>query len=160
MANPEPEGRAPRPLGALLRRVRAALSRGVPGGDPGRRATGRRGERAACRFLRGAGYRVLGRNVRSRLGEADVVCLDPDGRTIVIVEVKSRRLPADARGAARQLPPEASVTSDKSDKLREMTRSIVRANRWQDRPVRIDVVAVEWPAERGRPTVRHHVGAV
>ncbi len=144
---------------AFLRRLQARILGRMPGGDPARRALGRRGERAAVRFLRRAGYRMLGRNVRSRLGEADVVCLDPDGRTIVIVEVKSRRVPG-SDGAPDQLPPEASVGVEKSRKLREITRAIVRANRWRDRPVRIDVVAVEWPAARGRPTVRHHLGAV
>ncbi len=147
-------------LRALIVRLLVAWRGGVPGGDPARRRLGRRGEREACRFLRAAGYRVLGRNVRSRLGEADVVCLAPDGRTIVIVEVKSRRLPGDAEGALRQQPPEASVGARKSDKLRDVTRSIIRANRWHDRPVRIDVVAVEWPPRHRSPTVRHHVGAV
>lgn len=140
-------------------RLTAALRGGVPGGDPARRALGRRGEREACRFLRRAGYRVLGRNVCSPRGEADAVCLAPDGRTIVIVEVKSRRRPDDPDAAARQLPAEASVGVEKGRKLREVTRAIVRANRWDERPVRIDVVAVEWSQGR-RPTVRHHVGAV
>jgi hypothetical protein len=36
----------------------------------------------------------------------------------------------------------------------------VNANHWRDRPCRIDVVAVEWPAAGGRPTIRHSPGAV
>jgi putative endonuclease len=146
-------------LAALIARWRAGLLRGVPGGDPERRLLGRKGERAALRFLRRAGYRILGRNVRSRLGEADAVCLDPDGRTIVIVEVKCRRVPADADLAARQPPPEASVGLEKSRKLRELAMAITRSNRWQDRPRRIDVVAVEWLPHRRKPVVRHHPGA-
>lgn len=101
-----------------------------------------------------AGYRVLGRNVTGRVGEADLVCLDPDGRTIVVVEVKSRRA-----GPPGQLPPEASVTAAKRDKLHEVTRALVRANRWEDRPVRIDVVGVEWIEGETAPVVRHHRGS-
>jgi len=120
------------------------------------RALGRAGERAAARMLRRAGYRVIGRNVRCRAGEADIVCIAPDRRTVVVVEVKTRR----ATGGGP--PPEANVHARKRAKLLAVTRYLARANRWEGRPVRIDVVAVEWPAEgaRGRPVLRHHVGAV
>lgn len=100
-----------------------------------------------------AGFRVLGRNVMGRVGEADLVCLDPDGRTIVVVEVKCRRA-----GPPGQLPPEASVTAAKRSKLQEVTRALIRANRWEDRPVRIDVVGVEWREGDKRPVVRYHKG--
>ena len=50
---------------------------------------GRRGEDAACRFLRRRGYKVLYRNFKHRGGgEIDVVCRDGD--TLVFVEVKTR----------------------------------------------------------------------
>ena len=61
---------------------------------------GRRGESCAARCLRRAGLRVLGRNVRTRAGELDLVCLDAD--TLVFVEVRtvgSPGGPADARDA-------------------------------------------------------------
>jgi putative endonuclease len=124
------------------------------------RALGRAGERRAARLLKRGGYRVLGRNVRVAAGEADLVCLDPDGQTVVIVEVKTR-----LRGTGRSLlgetvAPEASVHQHKRHKLLAVTRSLVRANGWEERPVRIDVVAVEWPAAGGSPTVRHHKNAV
>jgi putative endonuclease len=48
----------------------------------------RRGERAAARFLRRRGLRILSRNVRCGQGEIDLVALD--GETLVFVEVKSR----------------------------------------------------------------------
>ncbi len=137
-----------------------------------RRRTGQRdplgaaGERAAARFLKRAGYRVLARNVRVRVGEADLVCLDRDRRTIVIVEVKARRRGSAGHPASDSIAPEAAITAHKQRKLREITRSLVKLNRWDDRPVRIDVVAIEWPADatgkgrRGRPTIRHYEGAV
>jgi putative endonuclease len=116
--------------------------------------------RAAARLLRRAGYRVLGRNLRLRVGEADLVCLAPDRSTLVVVEVKTR-----LRGSGRSLlgetvAPEASVHQHKRRKLMAVARGLVRANGWEGRTVRIDVVAVEWPAAGGRPVTRHHVGAV
>lgn len=53
-----------------------------------RRQLGTSGEAAAARFLEDQGYRILGRNVRFRAGELDLVALD--GETVVFVEVKTR----------------------------------------------------------------------
>src|SRR6476661_3705991 len=50
---------------------------------------GRKGEDAACKFLRKQGYKVLYRNFKHRSGgEVDIVCRDGD--TLVFVEVKTR----------------------------------------------------------------------
>jgi len=110
---------------------------------------GRAGERRAARYLKRHGYRVLGRNVRVSVGEADLVCEAPDKRTIVIVEVKTRR--ADV---AETFAPETAVNPAKARKLLQVAQSLIKRNGWADRPVRIDVVGVVWP-ERGRPSVRH-----
>jgi putative endonuclease len=136
--------------------VRAGLVRPTPA--EAERLLGRAGERAAARLLRRAGYCILGRNVRVRIGEADIVCLAPDRRTIVLVEVKTRRAP-EATSGATWLPPEASVHRRKQAKLISVLRYLARANGWTSRPLRIDVIGVEWPA-RGKPVLRHHVGAV
>jgi putative endonuclease len=61
--------------------------------DP-RRAVGRRGEYLAAAHLRGLGFHTLARNERTRYGEIDLICFN--GRTLVFVEVKTRRLSADA----------------------------------------------------------------
>ena len=50
---------------------------------------GRRGEEAAVRLLLAKGYTILARNWRVRSGELDIVARD--GRTLVFVEVKTRR---------------------------------------------------------------------
>ena len=52
-----------------------------------RRWFGRRSERAAARFLRSLGYRVLAANVSDAAGELDLLALD--GETLVVVEVRS-----------------------------------------------------------------------
>ena len=51
--------------------------------------TGRKGEEDAAGFLRAKGYRVLERNWRSGHREIDIVAMD--GKTLVFVEVKTRR---------------------------------------------------------------------
>lgn len=147
----------PRAFSARLRaRVLAALGlgRAMPGGDPDRRDLGLKGERAAASFLRKQGFRIVQRNVRLAIGEADLVCLAPDLTTVVLVEVKSRVLPLS--GDEPRYRPEDSITADKRRKLAEIGRRLARANGWAGRPVRIDAVAVEWPALGGPATVRHH----
>ncbi len=127
---------------------------GTPAGS---RAVGRRGERAAERMLRRAGYRLLGRNVRVPVGEADLVFESPDSGVIVIVEVKARVVSkADAPRT-----PERAITGRKGRKLVSVARSIVRARGWSDRHVRIDVVAVDFERGRRRPiSLRHYRGAI
>lgn len=126
------------------------------------RTTGRVGERLAARHMRTQGYRVIGRNVRLRVGEADIVCEAPDRRTIVIVEVKTRvrRTGLSAAGAA--VGPEGNVGMHKQHKLRQVAESLARLNDWQNRPIRIDVIAVEFDADdpRSSPTLRHLEDAV
>lgn len=122
-----------------------------------RAALGARGERLAEKHLKSMGFSVLGRNLRTDAGEVDLLCLDPDRHTVVVVEVKTRTV---AEGeAAPFLPPEASITARKRRTLLKLARGLSRANGWDDRPLRIDVVAVEWP-QGDEPSVRHHPGAV
>ncbi len=130
-------------------------------GEPTRWTTaklGRQGERAAARFLRKAGYRILARNIEAGGGEADLVCLAPDQRTIVIVEVKTRLVRDAGTHGAAPIAPEVSVHAHKREKLRQVATSLMRQNAWQDRPIRIDVIAIEWRIPEG-PCVRHRVGA-
>lgn len=123
--------------------------------DP--RRLGQHAERLAARFLRRRGYRVLAANIRLRHAEADLVCLAPDRRTIVIVEVKSRRR------AHPDLPgPELAVDARKRARLLAAAHTIARLNHWLDRPMRIDVVAIDFPPpdRTGRPQLRHIIDAV
>src|SRR5690349_3163498 len=63
------------------------------------------GERAAEKYLRCKGYKIVARGQRLRGGELDLVAVD--GRTVVFVEVKTRRshdagTPADAIDAHKE----------------------------------------------------------
>ncbi len=50
-----------------------------------RAALGARGERLAEKHLKSKGFAVLGRNLRTEAGEVDLLCVDPDRVTVVIV---------------------------------------------------------------------------
>lgn len=114
------------------------------------------GERAAARFLRRKGFRVLGRNLETGYGEADLLCEGPGG-CIVVVEVKARRFREGG------LPPEASVTLAKRRRLARILEHLVKRNGWEARPRRVDVVAVEFHTRRwlpDRPVFTHFENAV
>jgi putative endonuclease len=118
----------------LFRRGRA--------GDP----LGRRGEREAEKFLKRLGYRIIARSQRSRLGEIDLVAVD--GRTIVFVEVKTRRSdqaghPAEAVGPAKQ------------QQLTRVALGYLRRHDLLEYAARFDVVAITWSADSRRPTIEH-----
>lgn len=102
-------------------------------GDP----LGASGEKEAERYLAVRGYQTIGRNLRFRRGEIDLLCIAPDERTVVLVEVKTR---ARSRGVFR---PEAAITARKRRTLHALSNQVRRSNGWEDRPIRIDVVAVE-----------------
>jgi putative endonuclease len=133
-------------------------------GDTPTRLLGRRGERAATRFLKAQGYRVLSRNLRLGVGEIDLLAEAPDARTIVVVEVKARV--AGPRAGADDGPrlPERAITAAKGRKLAQLARAVKARRGVASRPVRIDVVAVEFPsggAGRGvRPEIRHYPNAI
>jgi putative endonuclease len=60
---------------------------------------GHHSESLAALFLRLKGYRILGRRVKTRLGEIDLVAAAPFG-PVCFIEVKAR---ADARAAAESV---------------------------------------------------------
>ena len=109
---------------------------------------GARGEDAAADHLRSLGWRILDRNVRVPMGEADIVA-ESDSGEVVLVEVKCRVLDDRAHP-----PPERQVGPRKAAKLRAIMQHLSRANDWEKRRKRIDVVAIDWPRE-GKPVIRH-----
>ena len=112
---------------------------------------GRRGEDEAARHLKSLGYRILGRRERVLRGDIDIVALD--GRTVVFVEVRSRSdtehgHPAETVGPAKQRL------------IAELAAVYIRRHRLEDQSVRIDVVAVTFPAgPDGQPVVEHYQNA-
>ena len=95
-------------------------------------------EALAAEYLHRQGLSIIARNLRCRLGELDLVCLDEE--VLVVVEVR-QRAQADFGGAL------ASVNSRKRRKLVRATRfQWQRRPAWRARVLRFDVLAVQ-----GRP---------
>jgi putative endonuclease len=113
-------------------------------------ALGDRGERLAARWLKRRGYRILRRNYVVGRDEADLVAVDPDGKTLVIVEVKTR--------AAEVPGPEAGFTRDKRFRLTRLASRLHDRPEFHDHPIRFDAVAIVWPPG-GEPEVRHYKDA-
>lgn len=114
----------------------------------GKQAVGRYGEDVATRHLLDAGYVVLERNWRCRVGEIDIVALDGD--TLVVCEVKTRS------GVEFGSPLEA-VTTRKAARLARLAVEYRRSSGRPPGPVRIDLVGVLL-ARRGAPQVEHLAG--
>lgn len=110
-----------------------------------RHRLGRAGERAAERFLKRRGCRVLVRNYRCSAGEIDRIC--SDGEAIVFVEVKTRT------GDESQDPQEA-ITAAQWRRIENAGRYFLLTRSAQHRPCRFDVVTVVWPSG-GRPVIEH-----
>lgn len=111
-----------------------------------RRWLGRRAERAAARFLRRLGYRILARNVADDRGELDLLALDRD--VLVVVEVRSTST-ADPLRAAE------SVDLAKQRRLTAAALRFLSRRRLVGANVRFDVIAIAWPPNRGDPIVTH-----
>jgi putative endonuclease len=110
---------------------------------------GAAGEKAAARFLKGLGYRLVRRNYRSKVGEIDIIALDGD--TLVFVEVKTLRSD-DASW------PEEHVNAAKRRKLIQAAKYYLSSKSAMDRPCRFDVIAVTMPVD-GSPQIEHFIDA-
>ncbi len=106
---------------------------------------GQRGERLAARYLRRQGFRIVGRGVRTALGELDLVAVD--GRTVVFVEVKTRQ-------SAQQGHPLEAVDLAKQRRLTRLATAYLKRHRLLNCAARFDVVAITWPDGR-RPRIEH-----
>lgn len=106
-----------------------------------RQRTGRSGEDLAARFLEKAGCRVVARNYRCPVGELDLVVEGPEG--LVFVEVRTKSQPC-------LLHPEETITRGKALHLLRSAEWYLSATGQEDRPWRVDLIAVELSAE-GKP---------
>ena len=99
------------------------------------RATGRRGEDLAHRFLQRQGFIVVARNYRlaSGSGEADLVAWEKD--TLAVVEVKSRE-------SGEFGPPERAIGEEKRAHMLRVARDYAARSGTPWEHVRLDVVTV------------------
>jgi putative endonuclease len=112
-----------------------------------RRWFGTRSERAAARFLRRQGYRILARNYTCPHGELDLIALD--GQCIVFVEVRST-------GGDDLDRPAASADEAKQRRLTRLALSYLQAQHVIDCAARFDVLALSWPPGQREPRIAHY----
>jgi putative endonuclease len=101
-------------------------------------------EALAAQYLQVRGLKILGRNLRCKAGEIDLVCLD--GGVLAIVEVRQRGS-AEFGGAL------ASVTWTKQRKIMRAAQFFLRREKqWRNLALRFDVLAIE-----GLPDGAHRI---
>ena len=83
-------------------------------------AVGKKGEAAACEYLRREGHCIIERNWRAGHLEIDIISLK--GNELHIVEVKSRTAPAAAR-------PELNVNYRKRERLARAAKAYLHSKR-------------------------------
>ena len=110
-----------------------------------RKLFGQAGESAAEIYLRRKGYRIVARNLRTSVGELDLVA--EDGQVLVFVEVKARR--TGAFGGAIH-----AVHQRKQEKLIHLAAQYLARHHIKDRPCRFDVVLLQG-ADAVDPRIEH-----
>lgn len=96
--------------------------------------TGKAGEESGTEFLIEKGYRILDRNVKTPIGEIDLIA--EDRGTLVFVEIKTRR-------SSRFGAPEEAVGLSKQRRLGRLALWYSARRLKNDQPIRFDVLAVD-----------------
>lgn len=110
--------------------------------EPSNPSFGKRCESLAAGYLFAKGITLVKRNLRTRLGEIDLLC--EDGETLVFVEVKARHGEAFGRGCE-------AVGWHKQRRL--MAIASLYLAPLPPRACRFDVVSIA--VTRGRPVITH-----
>lgn len=114
-------------------------------------AIGRRGEDLAAAWLQRHGYTILERNWRRPCGELDLIA-ERDGE-IIGVEVKTR-------SSAAMGEPEEAVTPAKQRKLLLTMQTYLMESGAEQRPYRLDVLAVRLAPNGAHLETRHYPAAI
>ena len=107
---------------------------------------GNRGERAAVKYLKKHGFRIIVRNYRNRYGEIDVIALEED--TLVFIEVKTRR-------STRTGSPLEAVDEKKQQQIMRTAQAYLSERGLNEQSFRFDVVGLLWPEEANQPEIQH-----
>jgi putative endonuclease len=106
---------------------------------PEKKEIGQKGENLAVDYLQNAGYTVLERNYRCKLGEIDIIARDND--TLVFIEVRSRS------SLAFGLPQE-SINRRKRHQISKVALEYMIRRKLKNIPARFDVVAVSFEGRK------------
>jgi putative endonuclease len=115
-----------------------------------RRWFGSRSERAAERFLRRKGFRILARNFSCPRGELDLVALDR--KCVVFVEIRSTAGEDVTR-------PAISVDMAKQRRLTDLALHYLQSRGLLNHAARFDVLAISWPPDQREPVIAHYPNA-
>jgi len=94
---------------------------------------GEKSENLAAWYLKQNGYKIIEQNYRNRMGEIDIIA--QDRKTIVFVEVKSRR-------SVRYGSPKFAVTPKKQRTISRVALYYLKTTQQTDAKARFDVVAI------------------
>jgi len=103
------------------------------------RSLGNLSEDLAADFLKKNGFKIIKKNYRTKLGEIDIIA-HRDGY-IVFVEVKARK-------SQKYGLPQEAVTLAKQRVIRKVARAFLQEKGLQDVPVRFDVLAITFSADK------------
>jgi putative endonuclease len=106
---------------------------------------GARGEEIAAAYLKGRKFTIIERNFRCKGGEVDIIARD--GKTLVFVEVKTRRNLAFG-------PPQLSLTPFKQRQISKAALTWLAKNRLFGAAARFDVIAILIP-DHDVPVIEH-----
>ena len=106
---------------------------------PEKKEIGQKGENLAADYLQNAGYTVLERNYRCKLGEIDIIARDND--TLVFIEVRSRS------SLAFGLPQE-SINRRKRHQISKVALEYMIRRKLKNIPARFEVVAVSFEGRK------------
>lgn len=102
---------------------------------------GQRGESDALAHLVSQGFKLVGRNYRTRYGELDLITISPTG-SLVFVEVKAR-MRSEIGSPLEQID---------RRKVTHLTKAIalyVNHHRCQDKPSRLDAIGIRYDISPG-----------
>lgn len=106
-----------------------------PAASGGNKRTGELGEEMAADFLTARGYRILERNFRCKGGEIDIIARAPEDKSLVFIEVKTRR------GLSYGVP-QLAVTPFKQRQISKAALTWLGRERRHDENARFDVLAI------------------
>jgi putative endonuclease len=125
-----------------------------------RQTLGRLGEDLALSHLRSLGFSALARNVRTRHGEIDLIAFD--GATLVVAEVKTRRVGARQLSIRPDQEPLGGLSFRQRARLRRLASAWL-ADAGRERPaaetIRFDAIGVVIDASGRLRRLEHIEGA-
>jgi putative endonuclease len=112
-----------------------------------RRWFGNRSERAAARYLRREGFRIVARNYFTAHGEIDLIAVEAG--CVVFVEIRSTHFEDPSS-------PAESVDRLKQTKITRSALDFLRRRGLMEQPARFDVLILSWPEGRREPRIDHY----